>query len=284
MIQCPALNQHKYIYQDSWFANGSIVKASALLNSAGGSANDRLIKEKEAAIKELQKSVNKLSQEKLELLDKHPERYDEISDQNFNQYLQVVEQLPAEDKSHERSVAVWGRTNAGKSTLINALHEGHIDTRTGKPFVLVKVAPVVATVGYDAVYQKDNFVIHDVFGHNDEEAYTRLEFMAQAKRLHLIAVVYSTSAEDNLKLARLVKALGVDGVFIRNDTMDLSETEQAEVLGHDGAKFAGIDRSFRVVLVNAKKKIGLEPVREIFEQSHKRTLDMDDSRKRARVA
>merc|ERR550537_1098287 len=137
-----------------------------------------------AVAADLRSSQEQLAKAAVAKLEK-PEDYDALMRTAFNEHLDLIGKLPDVPKTDKRSMAVCGRTCAGKTTLLNTLCGIKLST-----------SPVRNTKGATKVHTDDNLEVYDVFGVNDVETMQTMETLMLTKSLHVVVVVYSGSVMD----------------------------------------------------------------------------------------
>jgi len=212
----------------------------------------------QAELSELEKNKTQ-AQEDVEKLKKLTEgdvkSFAKNQEFHFNKQMEAVEKLPDVPKTPKNSCAFMGKTSTGKTSTINKL----FGTQE-------KTAPIRCTTDIKPVHVTDKVEVFDVFGENDEESYHQMDTLLAAKQLHKIVIVYTEAVDSVLKLARLVKALRVDKVYVRNKSEDLTPEETELVLEHDVKKLQEVTEQVPIlVLTSAKTGLGMDKLKSILE-------------------
>lgn len=169
----------------------------------------------EANIQEHKDSIAKL-QEQLEELDKEPfdpndpDRLVNTQKQVFSRFCELAKEsstLNKVPKMKKASLAFLGPSGVGKSTLINAL--------AGREVAETDV--LECTQNISMVHASEQFDMYDVPGNRDERAdFYNLDHLHKLKSLHVILVVYESRFEHVLNVTKLLKALSLPMVLVRN--------------------------------------------------------------------
>jgi len=235
-------------------AEARVAQKNAELTAAQNSVNTT-----KAELEAIQKAKES-EEENVEKLKKLTEgdvaTFRENQELHYAKQLEAVEKLPEVAKTPKRSCAFLGKTSTGKTSCINKLFGTE-----------EKTSPLRCTMDIKPVSETDKLEVYDVFGENDEESYHNMEILLHAKSLHTICIVYTESVDSVLKLARLVKALKVDKVYVRNKSEDLTKEEIAMVVEHDTKKLEEVTKESPsvVVLTSAKSGMGMDRLKTILE-------------------
>lgn len=207
----------------------------------------QLEKKKNQAAKDVEK-LRKLTQGDVKSFARNQEFH-------FQKQMEAVEKLPDVEKTAKNSCAFLGRTSVGKTSMINKL----FGTQE-------KTSPIRCTEDIKPVHVTDKVEVYDVFGENDEESYHNLEILVEAKKMHVVVVVYTEAVDSVLKLARLVKALRVATVYVRNKSENLTTEEINLVTEHDSKKLQEVTgEAPRLLLTSAKTGLHMDPLKSLLE-------------------
>lgn len=209
---------------------------------------------------------NARAEEEKNLMNVNVEDYSKKEEKQFNNYLNCVKKIPDVMKTIKPSVAFLGKTSCGKSTMINKIYGTNC-----------KTSPLRCTQGAEMVVSSENLEVYDVFGVNDEETYATLEMLMTTKALHIVVCIYTDAVDHVLKLARLMNALKLDIVFVRNKCEDFDAEVSREVKQHDENKLIGClkkERFFGVIIGSAKTGLGMKGLSDtITMATNKRIMD-----------
>jgi len=197
------------------------------------------------------------------------QKFSEKKEEQFNNYMKSVSNLPDVSKTVKRSVAFVGATSCGKSTMINRIYGTNC-----------KTSPLRCTKGAERIYQTDNFEVYDVFGMNDEETYANVNLLMTIKALHIVVCIYTDAVDHVLNMARLMSALKLDIVFVRNKCEDFTAEQKRDVKQHDESKLIGfVDKAkfLGVIIGSGKTGLGMKALTDTIAKSSNQRI-MDDEK------
>mmetsp|Transcript_35515 Transcript_35515/g.87332 ORF Transcript_35515/g.87332 Transcript_35515/m.87332 type:complete len:202 (+) Transcript_35515:574-1179(+) len=177
--------------------------------------------------------------------------------ENRQEFLSIVRQLKKE-KTATRSVAVVGRTNAGKSSLLNAMFglNGRIGaTRT--------------TSGVSCVYAhregECTLDFFDVFGFNDTEPYEDVKYLNSLVQLHAALLLYSDDILSCRNVLQLFSAGNVPVLLVRSKIDIPQDDELKDIIAEDEKKAREFGAAgFYVATVKGLHKDTVQDFREIL--------------------
>jgi len=214
------------------------------------------------------------AEEEKHLMQVNVQDYAKKEEKQFNNYLNCVAKIPDEKKTIKPSVAFLGKTSCGKSTMINKIYGTNC-----------KTSPLRCTQGAELVASSDSLEVYDVFGVNDEETYAELNVLRKTKTLHIVVCIYTDAVDHVLKLARLMNALDLNIIFVRNKCEDFDAEVSRDVKKHDESKLKGLvkkERFFGVIIGSGKTGLGMKGLTEtIATVTNPRIMDeqkIDDTR------
>jgi len=178
--------------------------------------------------------------------------YSKKEEKQFNNYLTCVGKIPDVTKTINPSVAFLGKTSCGKSTMINKIYG-----------TKCKTSPLRCTQGVEMVVSSDDLEVFDVYGVNDEETYASLKVLKKTKELHVVVCIYTDAVDHVLKLARLLDALNLNIIFVRNKCEDFNAEECREVKQHDESKLKSLIKKvnfFGVIIASGKTGLGMKGI------------------------
>jgi len=245
---------------------------SALANLKNERENMRYERDRERKRWEDEKKAR--TEEEKTLMKVSVQDYAKKEEKQFKNYLNCVAQIPDDGKTIKPSVAFLGKTSVGKSTMINKIYG-----------TKCKTSPLRCTQGAELVASSDDLDVYDVFGVNDEETYAELDVLRTTKRLHMVVCIYTDAVDHVLKLARLLNALDLDIIFVRNKCEDFDAEESRDVKQHDERKLLGLvkkERFLGVIIGSSKTGLGMKGLSEtIAIATNPRIMDdqkIDDTR------
>lgn len=209
------------------------------------------------------------AEQKRKLMEANVQNFARKKDKQFNNYLKSVSNIPDVTKTIKRSVAFLGKTSVGKSTMINKIYGTNC-----------KSSPLRCTRGAEMVYDSDNLEVYDLFGMNDEETYTNVDVLMTTKALHIVVCIYTDAVDHVLNLARLLNALKLDIVFVRNKCEDFTAEERRVVKQHDKNKLMGFvnkEKFLGVIIGSAKTGLGMKGLSDTIAMSSNQRI-MDDEK------
>lgn len=176
----------------------------------------------------------------------------------LDKQFEAVAKLPDPPKQPLKSIAIMGKTSAGKTTLINKLFGTNLRTDE-----------IRCTTGVEPVYTAPDESIQcwDVFGDNDEQSYHEIDLLMQAKTLHKLVVVYTDAVDNSLNMAKLVQALRLPTVFFRNKAEDMRPENVDRVRNNDKAQLERVVPQMgpvSLVIGSARTGMGVENLRALF--------------------
>jgi GTP-binding protein EngB required for normal cell division len=142
--------------------------------------------------------------------------------ENHNDFIQLVKRME-KVKTPTPSIAFVGRTNAGKSSMINALFKDELAklcatgaTRTTNDIKLV------ADVG--------DYHVYDAFGFNDGEMYEEAQQITKITSLHAVVLLYSEDLLSHQNVIELFCSADVKVIVLRSkfDKLDPEEIPEIE--------------------------------------------------------
>lgn len=214
------------------------------------------------------------AEEEKNLMNVNVQDYSKKEEKQFNNYLNCVSKIPDVTKTIKPSVAFLGKTSCGKSTMINKIYG-----------TKCKTSPLRCTQGAEMVVSSDSLEVYDVFGVNDEETYANLNVLMTTKALHIVVCIYTDAVDHVLKLARLMNALDLNIIFVRNKCEDFDDEVSRDVKLHDESKLKGLVKKesfFGVIIGSGKTGLGMKGLSEtIVTATNPRIMDdqkIDDNR------
>lgn len=140
----------------------------------------------------------------------HPDKLVKVQTKLFNTFLASaandadLQKIP---KSVKFSLAVLGQSGVGKSTIINS-YVGKDVAEVGKVETTQNITIVEGNAEYD---------FYDVPGSHDDRAdFYHLDKLQKLKTLHVILVVYENRIQLVLNILRLLTALNIPLIAVRN--------------------------------------------------------------------
>jgi len=209
------------------------------------------------------------AEQKRKLMEANVQNFAGKKEKQFDNYLKSVSNIPDVPKTIKRSVAFLGATSVGKSTMINKLYGTNC-----------KSSPLRCTRGTEMVYDSDKLEVYDLFGMNDEETYANVDVLMTTKALHIVVCIYTDAVDHVLNLARLLNALKLDIVFVRNKCEDFTSEERREVKQHDKNKlmrFVNKEKFLGVIIGSAKTGLGMKALSDTIAMSSNQRI-MDDEK------
>merc|ERR1711879_779022 len=108
-----------------------------------------------------------------------------------------------------------------------------------------------------------NYDVYDVYGTNDVESYNNTKALMALKALHYVVLIYTEAEESTINRARLLRALKVPVIMVRNkvDPPGIQENEIPAIVDH-AQKIFGSPKA-----LNSKRGEGV--FKELFMVSSK---------------
>lgn len=183
--------------------------------------------------------------------------YDEFQKKTDDQFYEKVAEIEDQVKSPIPSVAFLGKTSTGKSSMINALFGTTCAT-----------SPIVCTKEANMVYENSDLQVYDVFGTNDIESYHNVELLMKTKTMHVVVCLYTESVESVLNQAKLLRALKVDVIFVRNKCDQIDVADHPTVYEHELHMLQEIIPDARLMLVSAKSMFKVPELKAAIQGGH----------------
>lgn len=168
--------------------------------------NEERIAEHKGNIDQLKEELDKLKEEPFDPAD--PDRLVRKEKENFERFCELAREAAKDvPKFKKASLAVLGPSGVGKSSIINAF--------AGRTVAETDVIECTQEIGL--VHATEKYDMYDVPGNRDERKdFYNIDNLLKFTALHLIMVVYTDRFEHVLSVTKLLKALDIPIVFVRN--------------------------------------------------------------------
>ena len=141
-------------------------------------------------------------------------------------------------------VAIIGRTNAGKTTLINTLYGLELQTSATEN-----------TMGKEVVCCSGGLEVVDTFGYNDGRSYYTADMAEYFLSVDRVVVAYAESIDGELDVLQLVEAAGCEIMVVRSKCDTLSREDIMEIKAYDEAKLGS---KIGWLAVSSRSKLGVD--------------------------